>query len=75
LASRYAAGRVRAYCDADGFGGNAGAWHRAAEHRAENTARLLHEAKLPRMKTLEAFEFDRSGVSAGQLRTLAEATT
>ena len=24
------------------------------------------------MKTLEAFEFDRSGVSAGQLRTLAE---
>src|SRR5947209_19557883 len=40
----------------------------------ENRAitRLLHEAKLPRMKTLEAFEFDRSGVSAGQLRTLAE---
>ena len=35
-------------------------------------ARLLHEAQLPRMKTLEAFEFDRSGVSAGQLRTLAE---
>jgi DNA replication protein DnaC len=41
--------------------------------------RLLHEAKLPRMKTLEAFEFDRSGVSAGraitrarELRTLAE---
>jgi hypothetical protein len=25
---------------------------------------LLHEAKLPRMKTLDAFEFDRSGVSA-----------
>jgi hypothetical protein len=24
------------------------------------------------MKTLEAIEFDRSGVSAGQLRTLAE---
>jgi hypothetical protein len=24
------------------------------------------------MKTLDAFEFDRSGVSAGQLRTLAE---
>ena len=24
------------------------------------------------MKTLETFEFDRSGVSAGQLRTLAE---
>jgi hypothetical protein len=34
--------------------------------------RLLHEAKLPRMKTLDAFEFDRFGVSAGQLRTLAE---
>ena len=40
------------------------------ESRAIN--RLLHEAKLPRMKTLDAFEFDRSGVSAGQLRTLAE---
>src|ERR1700709_1803855 len=34
--------------------------------------RLLHEAKLPRMKTLDAFEFDRSSVSAAQLRTLAE---
>jgi len=31
--------------------------------------RLLHEARLPRMKTLDAFEFDRSGVSAAQLRT------
>jgi hypothetical protein len=27
---------------------------------------------MPRMKTLEAFEFDRSGVSAGHLRTVAE---
>ena len=37
--------------------------------------RLLHEARLPRMKTLESFEFDRSGVSAGQLRTLAPGAT
>jgi DNA replication protein DnaC len=29
-------------------------------------------ARLPRMKTLDAFEFDRSGVAAIQLRTLAE---
>ena len=35
-------------------------------------ARLLHEARLPRMKTLDEFEFDRSGVAATQLRTLAE---
>ena len=34
--------------------------------------RLLHEARLPRMKPLDAFEFDRSGVAASQLRTLAE---
>src|SRR6201995_797759 len=40
------------------------------ENRA--IARLLHEARLPRMKTLDAFEFDRSAVSAAQLRTLAE---
>jgi DNA replication protein DnaC len=40
------------------------------ENRA--VARLLHEARLPRMKTLDAFEFDRSGVSAGQLRMLAD---
>ena len=32
---------------------------------------MLHEAKLPRMKTLEAFEFDRSGVSAARIRALA----
>jgi len=42
------------------------------ERESRAISRLLHEAKLPRMKTLEAFEFDRSGVSAGQLRTLAE---
>ncbi len=35
-------------------------------------ARLLHEARLPRMKTLDEFEFDRSGVAATHLRTLAE---
>ena len=42
------------------------------ERESRAITRLLHEARLPRMKTLEAFEFDRSGVSAGQLRTLAE---
>ena len=42
------------------------------ERESRAITRLLHEAKLPRMKTLEAFEFDRSGVSAAQLRTLAE---
>jgi DNA replication protein DnaC len=43
------------------------------EERASRAiSRLLHEAKLPRMKTLDAFEFDRSSVSAVQLRTLAE---
>src|SRR5271166_1082142 len=42
------------------------------ERESRAIARLLHEAKLPRMKTLDAFEFDRSGVSAAQLRTLAE---
>ena len=35
-------------------------------------ARLLHEARLLRMKTLDEFEFDRSGVAATQLRMLAE---
>ena len=39
------------------------------ENRA--IARMLHEAKLPRMKTLEAFEFDRSSVSAARIRELA----
>ena len=48
--------------------------HSAAQATRESRAitRLLHEARLRRMKTLEAFEFDRSGVSAGQLRALAE---
>jgi DNA replication protein DnaC len=32
------------------------------ERESRAITRLLHEAKLPRMKTLEAFEFDRSGV-------------
>lgn len=42
------------------------------ERESRAITRLLHEARLPRMKTLEAFEFDRSGVSAVQLRGLAE---
>jgi DNA replication protein DnaC len=42
------------------------------ERESRAVTRLLHEARLPRMKTLEGFEFDRSGVSAPQLRTLAE---
>src|SRR6195952_3260792 len=33
---------------------------------------LLHGGEWPRMKTLDAFEFDRSGVAVTQLRTLAE---
>ena len=32
------------------------------ERESRAIARLLHEARLPRMKTLDAFEFDRSGV-------------
>src|SRR3954469_16891754 len=44
----------------------------AAEMEERAIGRLLHEAKLPRMKTLEAFEFDRSAVSAAHLRTLAD---
>jgi DNA replication protein DnaC len=42
------------------------------ERESRAIGRLLHEARLPRMKTLDAFEFDRSGVSAAQLRGLAE---
>ena len=42
------------------------------ERESRAIARLLHEARLPRMKTLDAFEFERSGVSAGQIRGLAE---
>jgi DNA replication protein DnaC len=41
------------------------------ERESHAIARLLKEARLPRMKTLEGFEFDRSGVSAAQLRDLA----
>src|SRR5947209_10539963 len=42
------------------------------ERESRAISRLLPEAKLPRMKTLDGFEFDRSSVSAAQLRTLAE---
>src|SRR3954447_19233657 len=42
------------------------------ERESRAITRLLHDARLPRIKTLEAFEFDRSGVSAAHLRTLAE---
>jgi DNA replication protein DnaC len=42
------------------------------ERESRAIARLLHEARLPRMKTLDACEFDRSGVAATQPRTLAE---
>ena len=42
------------------------------ERESRAVARMLHEARLPRMKTLDAFEFDRSDVSAAQMRTLAE---
>ncbi len=44
------------------------------ERESRAIARLLHEARLPRMKTLDEFEFDRSGVAASQLRALAEAS-
>ena len=39
------------------------------ERESRAITRLLHEAKLPRMKTLDAFEFDRSGVSAGDRKS------
>src|SRR4051794_41724740 len=42
------------------------------ERESRAIGRLLHEAKLPRMKTLDGFEFDRSAVSAAHLRTLAD---
>lgn len=42
------------------------------ERESRAIARLLHEARLPRMKTLDEFEFDRSGVSVARLRELAE---
>ena len=40
------------------------------ERESRAIARMLHEAKLPRMKTLEAFEVDRSSVSAARIREL-----
>jgi DNA replication protein DnaC len=42
------------------------------ERESRAVARLLHEVRLPRMKTLDGFEFDRSAVSAVQFRTPAE---
>ena len=45
------------------------------ERESRAIARLLHEARLPRMKTLEGFEFDRSGVSAARLRSWPRAIT
>lgn len=42
------------------------------ERESRAIARLLHEARLPRLKTLDEFEFDRSGVQAARLRELAE---
>jgi DNA replication protein DnaC len=42
------------------------------ERESRAITRLLHEANLPRMKTLEAFEFDHSDVSAAQFSALAD---
>jgi DNA replication protein DnaC len=42
------------------------------ERESRAIARLLREARLPRMKTLEAFEFDLSGVSAAEIRALGD---
>ena len=42
------------------------------ERESRAIARLLHEARLPRMKTLDDFEFDRSSVQAARVRELAE---
>ncbi|MBV8868474.1 MAG: IS21-like element helper ATPase IstB [Acetobacteraceae bacterium] len=42
------------------------------DRESRAVARLLHEARLPRMKTLEEFEFDRSGVQASVMHALAE---
>jgi len=43
------------------------------ERESRAITRLLHEAKLPRMKTLDGFEFDRSGVSAAHANQLSRA--
>jgi DNA replication protein DnaC len=42
------------------------------ERDSRAIARLLHEARLPRTKTLEEFEFDQSVVPAARIRKLAE---
>ena len=42
------------------------------DRESRAVARLPREARLPRMKTLAEFEFDRSGVQASALRALAE---
>ena len=42
------------------------------DRESRAVARLLHEARLPRTKTLEEFEFDRSGVQASVMHALAE---
>ena len=41
------------------------------ERESRAITRLLGEARLLRTKTLDGFEFDRSGVSAAQIRELA----
>jgi len=45
------------------------------ERESRAISRLLHEARLPRMKRLETFEFNRSGVSAGSCARWRRATT
>jgi DNA replication protein DnaC len=42
------------------------------ERESRAIARLLHQAQLPRMKTLDEFEFTRSSLPAVRLRELAE---
>ena len=42
------------------------------ERETRAIARQLHEARLPRMKTLEEFEFARTGIPAARVRELAE---
>jgi DNA replication protein DnaC len=42
------------------------------ERDSRSIARLLNEARLPRMKTLEVFEFEQSVVPAARIRKLAE---
>jgi DNA replication protein DnaC len=42
------------------------------ERDSRTMTRLLHDARLPRMKTLEAFEFEQSVVPAARIRQLAE---